>query len=48
MSLWWLYHRPYSLGKAVVASDGLHYHFRRYVYLVGCDVFRICELLDGK
>jgi hypothetical protein len=47
MILWWLCHWPYRLGKAVVAIDGFYYHFRRYVYLVGSDVFRFCELLDG-
>ena len=47
MIFWCLCHRPCRLGKAVVVVDGLHYHFRRYVYLVGCDVFRVCELLDG-
>ena len=32
----------------MVAVDGLHYHFCRYVDLVGGDLFRFGELLDGK
>ena len=32
----------------MIAIDGFYYHFCRYVYLVGGDVFRFCELLDGE
>ena len=32
----------------VVAIDGLHYHFCRYVDLVGGDLCRVGELLDGE
>ncbi len=41
-------HWPYRLGKTVVASDGFYYHFCRYVYLVGGDVFRFRELLNDE